>query len=264
MNERVQVSTNVIPFPGHKQTYVEKLREKLSALVLARDELIHQECKNIEMAYMLSVGGLEYRFYETECAVLRLKRKADLIQAKKNRQEKVDLNAIEDLLDREFADYKKKLDAEIERMNDALYRKKGVLLTEEETREIRDLYRAIIRALHPDLHPDLAESGRRLFQNAVEAYKAGDLEDLRIIYAMLPHGLSGGKITSDEIERLKKSIAKVERLINEIKSEFPYTARELVRDPQKIQEKKIRLQNSIKQLEDVFKIYQDRIEKMLG
>ena len=39
---------------------VDTLRTELSMLVLERDTLLHQECRNIEMAYMLSVGALEY------------------------------------------------------------------------------------------------------------------------------------------------------------------------------------------------------------
>lgn len=39
------------------------------------------ECKNIETAYMLALGNLEYKAYELQCAVLRLKRKAELIRA---------------------------------------------------------------------------------------------------------------------------------------------------------------------------------------
>ena len=62
---------------------VEKLRTELSMLVPERDELLYQECKNIETAYMLSLGALEYKVYEIECAILRLKRKAELIQVKK-------------------------------------------------------------------------------------------------------------------------------------------------------------------------------------
>jgi len=74
------------------KTEVEKLRTELSMFVLERDNLLYQECKNIEMAYMLSVGALEYKAYEIECAILRLKRKVELIQAKKNRQENCSLH----------------------------------------------------------------------------------------------------------------------------------------------------------------------------
>ncbi|MDD4543793.1 MAG: hypothetical protein PHY13_08500, partial [Clostridia bacterium] len=105
-------STTVIPFPLYDKvkSEVEKLKIELSMFVLERDDLLFVECKNIEMAYMLSVGGLEYKAFELNCAVLRLKRKIELIQAKKNRQEKVVLSAIEEILDVEFAEYQAKLD----------------------------------------------------------------------------------------------------------------------------------------------------------
>ena len=103
-------------------------------------------CKNIEMEYMLKVGGLEYQAYEAECAFLRLKRKVELIQAKKNRQEKVILSTIEDALDQEFSEYQKRLDEQIDRMNHALERSKGERLSERgERRELKSLYRKIVR-----------------------------------------------------------------------------------------------------------------------
>ena len=62
---------------------VEKLRAEVSMLVLERDELKFVECKNIEMVYMLKLGNLEYKAYELNIAVMRFKRKIDLIQAKR-------------------------------------------------------------------------------------------------------------------------------------------------------------------------------------
>ena len=61
---------------------VEKLRTEISMLLLERDELRLVVCKNIETAYMLALGSIEYKAYELHCKVLRLKRKIDLIQAK--------------------------------------------------------------------------------------------------------------------------------------------------------------------------------------
>ena len=57
---------------------VEKLRTEISMLLLERDELRLVVCKNIETAYMLAVGSIEYKAYELHCKVLRLKRKIDL------------------------------------------------------------------------------------------------------------------------------------------------------------------------------------------
>lgn len=75
----------IIPFPDFQKLKeeIEKLRTELSILVLERDELRFVICKNIEMEYVLKIGGLEYQAYEAECTFLRLKRKVELIQAKR-------------------------------------------------------------------------------------------------------------------------------------------------------------------------------------
>ena len=130
--------TDIIIFPDFEKlkNEVEKIRTELSMLLLERDELQFVICRNIETAYMLKLGGLEYKAYEAQCTALRLKRKIELIQAKKNRQEKVVLSAIEETLKTEFAEYQKRLNEQIEKMNKALERSKCKVLTDEENREL--------------------------------------------------------------------------------------------------------------------------------
>ena len=86
----VSSSSNVIVFPDFEKlkSEVEKKRTELSMLLLERDELQFVICKNIETEYMLKLGSIEYKAYEAQCAALRLKRKIDLIQAKKKQTRK--------------------------------------------------------------------------------------------------------------------------------------------------------------------------------
>lgn len=260
----------IVPLPEHEtlKEEVEKLRTELSMLVLERDELIFVECKNIEMAYMLSVGALEYKAYELECAVLRLKRKADLIQARKNRQEKVILFDIEKALDVEFENYQAKLDEKIRRMNDALERSQGHLLTDPENAELKKLYRATVKALHPDLHPDLSDAKKRLFRRAVEAYELGDLAGLRVIAEMVGGSLNEedtpDKMTHllKEKERLTKMISAVTQSIASIKSEYPYSMKSIVTDPERINEKKNELEAYIREIKEVQAAYTSRIAEL--
>ena len=130
----VSSSSNVIVFPDFEKlkSEVEKKRTELSMLLLERDELQFVICKNIETEYMLKLGSIEYKAYEAQCAALRLKRKIDLIQAKKNRQEKIIISAIEETLDEEFAEYQKQLDEQIDKVNAAIKRSKAEVLSDEE------------------------------------------------------------------------------------------------------------------------------------
>ena len=272
MDNSTQHSIKIINFhPDFEslKTDVDKLRTELSMLVLERDTLLYQECKNIEMAYMLSVGALEYKAYEIECAILRLKRKIELIQAKKNRQEKIILSQIEASLDEEFAEYQEKLNERVEKMNAALERSHGQLLTKKESHELKKLYHAIVKALHPDLHPDLNDAKIQLFHNAVEAYKHGDLNRLRIIDAMVSDPAARAKesdglvVLMKEKERLATLLQSIKNSIIKIKSEFPYTMKSLVHSLEKIEVRKTELEEYIVELNDALVICTARMEKML-
>jgi len=271
MSQPESPKSTIIPFPDFAalQAEVEKLRTELSMLVLERDELQFVECPNIETTYMLALGGLEYKVFEIECAILRLKRKAELIQAKKNRQEKIVLSDIEETLDTEFTRYQEQLNEQIGKMNVALERSKGTPLSEEETLELKKLYREIVKALHPDLHPDLEEVKIRLFLNAVDAYKNGDLEGIRIISTMLAGPLAQDDRPDalaqlvEEKERLTGLLQSVRENIQEIRSRYPYTMKSLVQDKVLVEERKEELEENVRILTETLDIYKGKIEEML-
>ena len=137
------------------------------------------------MKYMLELGNLEYKAYESMCYMLRLKRKMELIQAKKNRLEKVVLIEIEKQLDREFALYQETLNVQIEKMNEALERNEAEFLSQEEGKLLKKLYRNIVKVLHPDINPNVTEEKIQLLNQAVTAYKNGNLKTLEIIAVMM-------------------------------------------------------------------------------
>ena len=247
-----------------------KKRTELSMLVLQRDELKYVICKNIETEYMLELGSLEYCLYQSECIIMRLKRKVELIQMRINRQEKIDVSAIDKLLDEQFREYQQKLEEKIKKMNEAIERDNGEVLTEQQVKELKKLYRAIVKALHPDLNPNVTKQQIKLFQNAVTAYKNGDLQTLRIINEMISNNHSEDDNT-DNIEKMRNEVIRLDRMISsingdieKIKSEYPYTMKDILFDKEQLNQRKQELKDNIDQCDELVSFYKTKIQNLLG
>lgn len=271
MKDSGKYNGTVIIFPDFQklQDEVDRLRIEFTMLVLERDELQFVVCRNIETEYMLKLGGLEYKVYEAQCTALRLKRKAELIQARRNRQEKVILSKIEETLDIEFSYYQRKLNEQIERMNNALERSKLEVLSDEETKELKRLYRKIVKSLHPDINPGVTGEQIKLLDNAVTAYRSGDLATLRIINEMvgdptLPenHKDAMSQLVEDQ-ERLTGLMKAVKDDIDRIKSEYPYSVKDIIESKDKTEQKKSELQSILSRYTEMIEAYKARIEEML-
>ena len=264
-------SNNIIILPELEElkAEVERLRTELSMLMLERDELKFVICKNIEAEYMLKLGGLEYKAYEAQCNVLRLKRQLELMQARLNRQESIIMAVIETILNTEFAEYQKKLDEQVGKMNEAIERSNADVLSEEETKELKKLYRKIVKALHPDMNPNITDAQRQLFDNAVMAYKNGNLDALRAIAGMIGDADLQVNQTDakarllEEKKSLEKLLENVREEIQTIKSEYPYTMKELLADDEKVEARKRELELIISKYEEIAGVYKARIDELM-
>mgnify|MGYP003314479733 CR=1 FL=1 len=170
-----------------KQTYLNWLAKdivavKYSLLVALeeRDNLLYMEEPQLKEEYMQKIGVYEEQVLKLELEVSLQEKKKQMIQTAINRREKIDLEAIEKILEEEKAE-------QIEKLNRTFKagRQGNSNLTEEEKEELKKLYGDIVSDFHPQVHTDITENQRILYQKALEAYKRQNLEGMRLIHDML-------------------------------------------------------------------------------
>lgn len=249
---------------------IDKLNKDLTALIMERDELIYHICPGIESEYMLKIGTLEYKAFEFQCKILRIKRKIELIQQKFNRQEAVVLPLIEEQLDNEYAEYEAKLKEKLDSINNALDFARLKTLSAKDTKELKCIYRKIVKRLHPDMNPDITETERKLFLNAVAAYKNADLKMLKSLEILLDEisddieDYSSLEILKNKKETFRKHIQSLIEDIEKVKKAFPYNQKEFLLNDEKVGEKQAQLNDLIKQYKEMYKHYEDKLSALLG
>ena len=245
---------------------VARLRASLTVLLLQRDDLVLVQCKRVEAAYLRRFGPLELKVYEAWCACLRAKRKARLIRAEQNRRSQADLDQIEAALDGEMAAYQEELTARFRRVEGAMDRR-GSGLTQRGLKEARDLYLRAVKALHPDLHPDGDELQAKTLEQAMRAYRAGDLETLRDVCETLTPREEDPTPTLEalraEAARLRSRVRAFDRELEEIKAQYPYSARCYLEDEALGQAREAELQGQLRDLRARTARYEAAIAEML-
>jgi hypothetical protein len=247
---------------------VDILKTELSVMILKLDELRFVICKDIEMNYMLELGDLEFKVFKAECTYLRCKRKLEMIQTKLNRQETIDLDSIDKQLDKEFEKYMEEINKKLEELNEAIYRNGCRYLCDEESSELKKLYRYIVKRIHPDMNPNLSEEFKKLFFNAVTAYKHGDLKTIRLIYRLIENEEFDSELTyydyEDIKDNLEKSIEDIDVEIENVKSEFPYTVKDLLKNKKEIIKRREAFKEQLSKYEDSKQVINERINNLIN
>ena len=271
------------------------LREILAALVLRRDNLLLVESKELESLYMKELGYLELEVYAAESNARYLQRKYEMMQAAVNRQEPVNTSEIDKKLNEKYEEFKKVYEEFRKKAKDAedtvRRRRQNAqnaadgagrsseraekLQQPEDSSEkqeqgvsrLKQLYRKIVKAMHPDLHPDQDERTKELFKRAMVAYEEGDLQTLEEITQIIdgedpenPVDLIASLLK--EKERLQGLIQSIRAQITLILSRFPFTRKELLHDPVRLEAEKEKLKQRLERAKRRAEAYQQKIEEL--
>lgn len=242
-------------FPAHTPEYIEQTREleqlrsAFTETYTIHKDMVENESVILTSVYLEKLGNLQLELLEKQTQAARMKMKLSMVQAAINRNESPDINAIEQVLNERLKSYY----AQIQAQSEAIDKAKHVLsnlLSEEETIELKEIFRVLCKKLHPDLNPDQSEEHKDLFVKVKAAYDLKRLSDLQSILLFLNDTknetltIAGYDEKREQIAYLKKQIQVLEEKIEKLKQSFPFNIKKLIFDEEFIaqQQREIRQQ----------------------
>ncbi|HOA35004.1 MAG TPA: hypothetical protein PKV91_01325 [Bacillota bacterium] len=253
------------------QERLRALRTEMVKLIADRDHLLRTVKPNLEAKYYATIGKEQQRLSLLRNDVLRLRRKIELMRASLNRGEKPDLELIEERLDEELQQWVEELRELARRVEWAVDYNRLPRLSAEESRELRRLYRELVRKLHPDLNETLPDNFKYLWDRVLTAYRNGDLEELQTLSLLLsehkeelpPEPSTMEQLVAD-IKKLEQKIRKLLEEISKMQEQFPFSYQEKLADPAWIAAQKENIEKQIAEMERHRQTYQSILAELGG
>ena len=232
------------------------LRTEYIKLLNDKDVLLQWGKPQLEALYNTRIGFLQIEKLQFQLRIKALKRKIELVCAAINQNEKVEITEIELQVASELAEAEFRIMNEVAKLENS----KNLLSNLESpgrSAELRNLYKQFAKQLHPDVNNHLTDEQVNLWHLVKEAYEYGDLEKLKAMQVVYEKELTAAhnkiiELTEEEIslrmEVLKEGIKVLNEQIIQIRSEFPFTMEQQIKDEEWVSEQSAELKKELNKL----------------
>ena len=230
---------------------VKNLRAKLQLAVSEYDDVELKEATAIRIEYTEKMGQYECRQYELYLQFEELKKKIEMVQAKINRGEEVDMIAIDNEVAAILVSYYDKLNGMRLNVTEMDNYHNGSEIDIEVRAEIKRLYRKLMKMLHPDVIDPALGFDSDLWEKAQNAYKRNDIETLKMIDDIVGDTVNTPLESKEESElidmasRIELAIARYHMKLGEIKKKFPFTETEHLKNDAWVRARQAEIKKSI-------------------
>ena len=229
------------------------LRTQIAAVLSDLDDL--EEVRPVILGqYAEAFGDRLIRLQTCEIESARLKREIELVQAAHNSGQEIDYHAIQETLQKEFAEWQEQLEAEANRLEN---QKKVLddLLDPATARQLQVTFRTLVKRLHPDLNPNQTTDQAEWWHRAVAAKQAQNLEELsalEIVTRDLAADSADFLESNSPLEDVRQSVAafraqlsRILQSLAETRKQWPFDQMPILDDPDARAEKQSELDQRI-------------------
>lgn len=241
---------------------INELKESIADLLEEKDYLTYYTCRNIEVDYMLKVGFLESKLLELEVKIEKAKKRIKLIESYINEDKPINNEEIENKLSENFSEIESELNEMKKMVNFAFEycNTDKYEISEDDIKEIRDVYRDVLRKLHPDINPNITPDERRILFQATQYYEERNLKFLRSLKSLcIREKTLEETVEIDELEKLQERKKRYEKIRRNIvrsitcmKNIFPYNQIEFLKDENEVRKKKDEINQEIESFNKIY------------
>ena len=242
---------------------VQALLRELAELLVQRDQYNKEAGSNMT-GYIQEFGELLIKNFELKISCIEKKKAISYCRRRINRGLPVELKRMKEELEAEMKHYYMQLkemtdEAEAARTAETI---EGWRIT-----LAKKIYRRLAKLLHPDINKrtETDETLKDLWRRIVLAYNASNVEELEDLEVLVRNALEelGETPVETDTKKLETRIERVERQISEIITTEPYTYGEMLRDEEKKQEYRNRLQEEHDDMETYLAELQATLEDIV-
>ena len=215
--------------------------ERLTRLMIERDDLLYRTAPALNAEYMLKVGALENLVWKKRLELSMARRRLGLTRSYIDRGVMPNTTEIEATIEYEYEDMMAQLRERNKEMRALMEYMEADALPDDESEDIRRLYTGIVKKTHPDVNPDATLEDITTLQKAADAYKKSDLDTLRAICC----SMDPGKADATFVEDLRSKIAEVQAQIGRIQSAYPFDRVAFMKDREAVRRRNAELNGTM-------------------